>query len=361
MQQYLLFREIGDVYLWKIGGVYLWKIGLVGLGKMGISHYSIFNAHPEIDLAAVCDSSGFVLGFVEKHVEVQCFSDYRKIIDECNLDCVIIATPTFLHADIIRYALERGIHVFAEKPLCLKLEDSHEMVKLARERKLVNQVGYHNRFIAAFQEARRLIAAGAIGNVYHFTGETYGPVVLKSKGSTWRAKGSKGGGCLYDYASHVIDLVNYFFGKPDRVSGTVLKKIYSKNVEDAVYSTLLYNNGITGQLSVNWSDETYRKMTTCITAMGEAGKIVVDRQECRIYLKGKDGFEELKPGWNIHYTTELTECVDFYLRGEEYSSQLDYFVECITEGKTENINSFESALHTDTVINLLRKDAQERN
>ncbi len=337
------------------------KAGLIGLGKMGISHFSIFNAHPEIDLVAVCDSSGFVLGFIDKHIDVQCFSDYRKMIDKSDLDCVIVATPTSFHADIIRYAMERDIHVFVEKPFCLKLEDSHEMVKLAEDRKLVNQVGFHNRFIAAFREARRLIHAGAIGNVYHFTGEAYGPVVLKPKGSTWRTKVSEGGGCLYDYVSHVIDLVNYFFDKPDRVSGTVLKKIYSKDVEDAVYSTLLYDNGMTGQLSVNWSDETYRKMTTRITAMGDAGKIVVDRQECRIYIRNKDGFEDLSSGWNIRYTTDLTECVNFYLRGEEYSAQLDYFVEHIEEGKAENINSFESALRTDTVIGLLREDGQARS
>lgn len=337
------------------------KAGLIGLGKMGISHFAIINSHPDVELLGVCDVSSLVVSALRKYSKTPCFGNYKKMIEQTNPDCVIIATPTSFHADIIRYAMERGIHVFVEKPFCLKLEDGHEMVKLAKDHKLVNQVGFHNRFIAAFQEAKRLIHAGAIGNVYHFTGEAYGPVVLKPKGSTWRTKSSEGGGCLYDYASHVIDLVNYFFDKPDRVSGTVLKKIYSRDVEDAVYATLLYNNGITGQLSVNWSDETYRKMTTCITAMGDAGKIVVDRQECRVYLRDKDGFENLKPGWNVRYTTDLTECVDFYLRGEEYSAQLDYFVECIKEGKSENINSFESALRTDTVISLLREDEQARS
>jgi hypothetical protein len=101
-------------------------------------------------------------------------------------------------------------------------------------------------------------------------------------------------------------------------------------------------------------------MMTKMTIWGTAGKIYVDRQEVQIYLRNgaslPSGYEK---GWNVRYTTELTEPVQFYLRGEEYSSQLDYFVNCIEGQKSANINSFESALLTDKVISVMQADASK--
>ena len=54
--------------------------------------------------------------------------------------------------------------------------------------------------------------------------EAYGPVVLKPKGSTWRTQSTQGGGCLYDYAAHPLNLLNWYFGAPETVAGSVLKK-----------------------------------------------------------------------------------------------------------------------------------------
>ncbi len=337
------------------------RAGLVGLGKMGISHCAILNGTPNIDLIAVCDTSKLVLEAMNKHTKIACFDDYQKMLDTCDLDCLVIATPTSSHASMARVALERGLHLFVEKPFCLNAEDGLALVNLATQKGLVTQVGYHNRFIAVFQEVKRLIGAGIIGEVYHFLGEAYGPVVLKEKGSTWRSSKTEGGGCLYDYAAHVINLVNFLVGPPDSVGGTVLKNIYSADVDDAVYSTLFYENGLSGQISVNWSDETYRKMSTQIEILGKKGKIIADRQELKVYLREDTGFENFQQGWNMRYITDLAKPVAFYLRGEEYSAQIEYFAQCIEEKKTDNLNSFVTAQQTDAVIELLKQDAAKRS
>jgi predicted dehydrogenase len=332
------------------------RCGIIGLGKMGMSQYAIVNAHPCVEVMGVCDTSSLVLAFLGKVSEASLYNDYRKMLDSCQLDCVIVATPTSSHIKIVSDCMERNLHVFVEKPFCLNITEGKKMAKLAAEKKLVNHVGFHNRFVATFNKAKEIAKSGALGNIYHFVGEAYGSVVMRRTGSTWRSKKSEGGGCLHDYTSHVIDLVNYYFGRPNRVSGTVLKKIFSRDVEDAVYSTLLYDNSLSGQLSVNWSEETYRKMSTIITVYGTKGKVIVDRQECKTYLK--EATCDLEKGWNILRTTELTTPVWFYLRGEEYSAQIDYFVRCIEEERFDNINSFESALKTDMVIDMLIKDAR---
>jgi predicted dehydrogenase len=335
------------------------KIAVVGLGKMGVSHLAIVNAHPELELAAVCDASGYVLGVLEKYTGVTTYSDYEAMLREQELDAVLIATPSRTHAGMVRAALERGLHVFCEKPFTLDPADAEALTALARERGVVTQVGYHNRFVGTFREVKRLLDAGAIGRVSHVTGEAYGPVVLKPKGGTWRSRKEEGGGALYDYAAHPIDLLNWYLGVPVGVGGTVLNPIFSREIDDEVHGTLFYPDGVTGRISVNWSDESYRKMTTRITVYGTAGRIFADRQECQVYLR--DGAripEGYAPGWNVRYTTELTEPVGFYLRGEEYSAQIDHFAARVKDGRVDGVNGFESAAVTDRVIAGMVADAE---
>ena len=333
------------------------KAGIIGLGKMGISHCSIIGSHSDISGVSICDSSKFLLSAFKKHSNLQCYTDYKRMIKDTKLDFVIIATPTKFHYDMVKYALENNCHVFCEKPFVLSAYEGSKLNNIAVKNNLVNQVGYHNRFIGTFQATKKYIDSGLIGDIYHINGVAYGPVVIKEETETWRSDPAEGGGCLYDYASHVINLMQYMAGKVDRVSGTILKNIYSKKVEDAVYSSIFYKNEITGQLSVNWSEETYRKMTTKIEVYGKKGKIISDVQECQLYLKEEPIEKDFCKGWNSFWITDQTQPVWFNLRGEEYSSQLDYFINCIKKGFIKNINSFSESLKTDIVIEMLRQDA----
>lgn len=335
------------------------KVAVVGLGKMGLSHLSIVNSHPQVELAAVCDSTGYLLDILNKYSGVKGISDYTAMLDEVPLDAVVIATPSKFHTPMVKAALEKGLHVFCEKPFTLNWEESEELSHLAVSKGLINQVGYHYRSVGSFNEMKRLIEIGAIGDVTHVMAEAYGPVVLKPKGSTWRTQRSEGGGCLYDYAAHPINLLNWFFGQPTSAGGTKLGKIYSVDTEDEVYGTFYWDNGMTAQLSVNWSDESYRKMSTKITVWGTHGRLYADRQECQTFLRDNAKIPEgYETGWNVRYTTDLTQPVWFYVRGEEYSSQIAHFIERCAGTRTDDINDFASAAMTDRSIALLVGDAE---
>jgi predicted dehydrogenase len=335
------------------------KAGVIGLGKMGISHAAIVSPHPSVDMAAVCDTSTIVLDVFHKFSRVKLYSDYTKMIENENLDFVVIATPTRLHYQIVKYALEKGINVFCEKPFCMNTEEGLELQKLAEQKGLINQVSYHNHFVGTFRELKRLLKAGVLGDLVHFTGEAYGNVITSDKSDTWRSDPKEGGGCLLDYASHVINLVQEIIGRPVKADGSVMKKIFSKAVEDAVYSMLILKSGLSGVLSVNWCDDSYRKMSTSVIVHGKKGKIICDATEIKIYLNESNPREKLEKGWTIKYITDLAIPVDFYLRGEEYSAQIDNFIKCIINKKQTDINSFEQALYTDKVIELIIADSKK--
>ena len=231
------------------------RIAVVGLGKMGLSHYAIINAHPEVEIVAICDGSAYTTDVLTKYTGVKAYADFDKMLSAETLDAIVIATPSKIHAPMVKACLDRGLHVFCEKPFTLDPADARELSALAAERGLVNQVGYHYRFVGAFREVKRLLDAGAIGDVTHVLAEAYGPVVLRPKGGTWRTRREEGGGCLYDYAAHPLNLINWYFGKPTSVGGTVLNSIFSEETDDEVYSTLYFDGGLSAQLSVNWSDD----------------------------------------------------------------------------------------------------------
>jgi predicted dehydrogenase len=260
---------------------------------------------------------------------------------------------------MVEKALERNLHVFCEKPFVLDAADGERLAAMAETKGLVNQVGYHYRFVGAFQEAARIVKSGAIGRVHHIRAEAYGPVVLRPKGSTWRSAKGEGGGALYDYACHALDLMNFIYQPPATVCGVALNTVFSRDVDDEVYCTLNYADGATGQLCVNWSDESFRKMSTKVTVWGTNGRVAADRQECQAYLRSPHpALPGGKSGWTVKYTTDLTQEVWYYLRGEEYSAQIDYFVKAIERRRDDNVNSFRSALQTDRVVSMILAQAE---
>jgi predicted dehydrogenase len=243
------------------------------------------------------------------------------------------------------------LHVFCEKPFCLDWRDSEELTRLAAEKRRVAQVGYHCRYVGAFREMKRILDSGALGRITHVLAEAYGPVVLRSKRSTWRSQKSEGGGCLYDYAAHPLNLLNWVFGVPDRISGSFLSHVFSDGIDDQVLATLQWTGGPTAQLSINWSDESHRKMSTKITMIGTNGRLQADRQECQLYLREPvTTLPGYGPGWTVRYTTDLTNQPWFYLRGRNTlpnstTSLLPYCTEGTAQSRMTSLRPLRPIAH----------------
>ncbi|MFD1195087.1 Gfo/Idh/MocA family protein [Seohaeicola saemankumensis] len=335
------------------------RIAVVGLGKMGLSHFAIVNAHPDTETVA-CEQPGFLADVLRKQLpRTTIHSNYEQMLDTAGLDAVIIATPSSLHGTMVRAALDRGIHVFCEKPFCLDWREAEELSAVAEAKGLINQVGYHYRYVGAFRRMKEIAASGALGQITHVKAEAYGPVVLRPSKQSWRTKKLQGGGCLYDYAAHPLNLLNWIFGAPEHVAGSALLPIFSTETDDQVMSTLSFPEGVLAQVSVNWSDDSYRKMYTRIEMIGTRGRVNADRQECQTYLREEHpALPGMRKGWNLQNTTELTRDPWFYLRGEEYSAQIADFVEAIRDGRPHATeNDFRSAAITDRTIDMIVQDS----
>ena len=116
------------------------RTAMVGLGKMGLSHLAIVRAHPGIDLVAGCDATAYLTDILSKHAGLKCYADFDRMLDDEQLDALVVATPSKLHAPMVEKALDRGLHVFCEKPFVLDVADGERLVALARD-KVARQPG----------------------------------------------------------------------------------------------------------------------------------------------------------------------------------------------------------------------------
>ena len=333
------------------------KAGFIGFGRMGITHFSILNTHPDVEIIAICDQSKTMLNIAQKYLNITIYDNYRTMVEQEKPDFIVISTPTGSHAEIIQAVIPKGIHIFAEKPLSLSPTESTEIVAALKGTSVVNQIGYVNRFNEVFETVRELVSNDLIGNIVHFRSEMLGATVLHGSGGSWRGEKKAGGGCLYEFASHNIDLMNFIIGPPEYVSGSVIQSIFSKNVEDLVSSTFHYPNGSTGQVITNWSDETFRKPTNLITLLGTKGKLIANKHEYKVYLKETNHENGFEKGWNSRYITDLSKNVAFYLRGNEFTRQLYFFIDSIKALRTASDYDFSRALETDIVMDQIVQDA----
>jgi len=334
------------------------NIALIGLGKMGVSHFAIANQTPGIRIKAICDSSKPLLRIIEKNTGFRGFTDYRKMLQEVELDAVLILVPNAHHFDIVKYCVEHRLHVFVEKPLTLSFEDSKYLVDLAEAKNVKGQVGYVNRFNPIFQRVKHLLSASVIGEVSNYRNNMIGGVVLKRNSKGWRNQYEKGGGCLYDYGPHCFDLATYFFGGNVSVCSASLQRVYSTRVDDVVSATLLHDGAILGLNYVNWSDHSVRKASNSIEINGSGGRIVANKQELNIYLLKANEQLALSDGWNQIFITDEDTDVPYYLRGEDFSRQLVEFSELINDRIDESSSSLLSASVTDKVISDVKISSQ---
>jgi predicted dehydrogenase len=338
------------------------KLGFIGLGRMGITHLSILNSNPLVEVTSASDPSKVMKIFFNKYFSsINLYDDYKELIEKENPDAIIISTPPNLHYEIIKYALEKGIHIFCEKPFTLSSIQSSELADFAEKKDVVNQVGYVNRFNDMFIKSKELIDNNVIGKVIRFKSEMFSFTISKEdEGEGWRGNEESGGGCLNEMGSHAIDLVNYLIGVPESVSGSILNKVYSKNVDDIVSTTFNYKSGIAGTLYVNWCDPSYRKPSNKLEIFGKNGKILVDQHDLKIFLKDPNEKYTLKKGWNTIYITDIFKNVPFYVRGNEFTSQLYKFVENVSNKQKNTLCSFRDASHTQKILKMIRDDFNQK-
>ncbi len=274
------------------------KTVVIGIGNMGFAHAScIVNGEIEgLSLVAVCDTDEQKLNlFSEVHTNITVFSDYKALIDSKIIDCVIIATPHPLHAEIATYALEKGLHVMLEKPADISVSKVKILNEVAEKSGKVFGVMFNQRTNPLFRKAREIVKSGALGElkrtVWIIT-NWYRTQKYYDSGE-WRATWSgEGGGVLINQCPHNLDLWQWICGMPQSVTAFCdVAKYHDIEVEDDATIFTRYENGATGVFITSTGEN---PGTNRLEISGSKGKIVIENGVLKWWKLGTDEREVCK-------------------------------------------------------------------
>lgn len=337
------------------------RIGIIGMGRMGMTHYSIINTHPAVEIVSVSDTSKITLDMLKKYIPtLNIFTDYKDLIKAGGIDGVIVCTPSALHYPVCKMAGENNIAVFCEKPFTTNQTQAEELASLFEKKGLVNQVGYVNRYNPVFLKVKEFIDKGVIGKLVHVKAEMYSSAITKPQtDKSWRSTRENGGGVTYEMAAHILDLLTMMIGAPEKVFGSMLVNVFSANVEDIVSTSLRYREGVSCSLFVDWSDASYRKPMIKLEFLGDKGKIMADFYGLKVFLAKEDKESGLGEGWTSIAKLSIPDNVPYYVRGNGFTHQLYQFADAILGKKDTSFCTFRDAALTQKTIHTIFDNHKE--
>ncbi len=331
------------------------RLAVIGIGKMGMLHAAIMNALDDVELCAVSDTTKFLLSAVKSLKEnIVVYDDYVKMLDKEQPDVLVIATPVFLHVPMAWECTKRGIPFFLEKPLSPRSTDAEELIEKVEEKNLTTMVGYMMRFVDTFMKAKSILDSGVLGKLITFHSTIYVAQLFKT-GKGWRySKKQAGGGVLAGQGTHLVDLLNWFFGPVDKVTGHT-KNWYSKEVEDFAHVHFEFKSGVSGWMDSSWSIRHHRLLQVNIEIHAEKGNLFVCDDYVKMYLDDPaDGFSA---GWTNWYNPDLFKGVEIDVGGPHYSRQGIAFIDAVKSGNPV-ASDLRNAFEVQKIVDAIYKSAE---
>ena len=230
------------------------KVGVIGLGTVSPIHLHSINQTPHARLAEVCDIDTDLAK--KKCDATHCditpiYSDYKEMIDKEDLDVVHICLPHYLHAQVSKYALDKGLHVFCEKPVDIGYKETKDLYDHYMKYKGKQKLGicfqnrYNNTVVKLKEELEKNKEEvfAVKGLVTWFRDMAY------YKQAPWRGtKKEAGAGVIINQAIHTLDLMSYVTGKDWKSLTATLSKLMNKDieVEDTASAFIKYEDGVNG-------------------------------------------------------------------------------------------------------------------
>ena len=232
------------------------KLAMIGCGGIGGYHLDHFMRFDDIELVGFCDLiSERAEGFVKRSGKGKAFTDFRKMYDETKPDMVCIGIPPYRHGELDFETVERGIHMFVEKPMSLDLGMAKELRDKIAAKKLITAVGFQCRYDNINDTARDFVKNNQIITVQSTR------VGGLPEVDWWRVK-SLSGGQLVEQTIHNVDIMLYLLGDVDSVYSVATRGFLTKSewpdydADDVSTSIFNFKSGIsatmmTGAYSLN--------------------------------------------------------------------------------------------------------------
>jgi predicted dehydrogenase len=224
------------------------RVGIAGYGVVGKRRRSVVDAHADLQTVAVCDRTLPGTGRFDDGVKH--FTHYADLLNEA-LDVLIVCLSNDMAAEVTIAGLEKGLHVFCEKPPGRDVDDIARVIAVARERpgqKL--KYGFNHRYHDSVRDALAILQSGELGSTINIRG-VYGKSQLVTFGqdSDWRTERRlAGGGILLDQGIHMVDLLRLFGGEFHEIHSFISNEFWNHDVEDNAYALMRSDDGVVAMI-----------------------------------------------------------------------------------------------------------------
>jgi predicted dehydrogenase len=218
------------------------RVGIVGAGLIGNKRARALRG--EARLVAVADKDAERAGALAAEHRADVEATWERLVKRDDIDAVIVSTTNDVIADCAVAALEAGKHVLVEKPAGRNPDDVRRQLVASTAAGRVLRVGCNHRFHPAFQKAKTMLAAGAVGPLLYIRAR-YGHGARPGYDREWRAHPDiSGGGELLDQGVHLVDLCRWLGGEFDLEWGTMRTFFWDMPVEDNGFLMLRSPDGV---------------------------------------------------------------------------------------------------------------------
>lgn len=228
----------------------MFKIAIVGAGLIGKSHSEAILANVECKLVAVCDVDEEKANEIAQKHGAKCYTDYKKMADEVEMDAVILNLPHFLHCEVTVFFLEKGINVLVEKPMANTIEECDKMIVASKKSGAKLAVGHVQKYYSAVQEVKKIIDSKKYGKLCMMT-ETRNVNYVTEKRPKWFLdKKLAGGGIVMNYGAHTLDRMMYVTGqKVTEVHSITSNPVSEHNIDVDVQLLLKFTGDVSAAIT----------------------------------------------------------------------------------------------------------------
>lgn len=224
----------------------LLRVGIAGYGIIGPRRRLHIDDHPNLKTVAVCDKTFAECGTFRDGVKY--FNDYRQLLCE-DLDVLFVCVTHDIAPEITIAGLERGLHVFCEKPPGRHPDDIRQVIVVEqRHPELKLKYGFNHRYHDSVRDAMRIIQSGEVGQIINLRG-LYGKSAIVGRSDDWRGRREiAGGGILLDQGIHMLDLMRMICGEFTEVKSFVTNSHWGHDVEDNAYAIMRTDTGVVAMI-----------------------------------------------------------------------------------------------------------------
>ena len=315
------------------------KVGIAGYGIVGERRRQNIDKNVHMETVAVCDQN-----FKQQEVlidGVRCYPNYLELLKE-PLDVLFVSLPNYLLPEVTIAGLEKGLHVFCEKPPGMNVEDVQKVWETKQKHpSLKLKYGFNHRYHNSVKDALKILNSKELGEVINLRA-IYGKDGFVPFGSGWRAERKySGGGILLDQGIHMVDLIQLFCGDFPEVQSYVSNDFWECDVEDNVFAIMRNSQGKMAMLhstATQWQHlfslnifltEGYLRLSGILSGSKSYGqeRLIIGRRN--ISATGSDREETIT-----------------YLEDNSWRDEINEFAEAIVNEEDIQFGTVEEALAT---------------